>query len=102
VHAVAKRGSRRVGRGKLQMVGMSLTDAAMWALAVSGVPFRQIEREDGTVDRWVQPRLEDWEVPRRDPAGGPSIRSSGRSGGVGGARALEAAATTERDDGAGA
>jgi hypothetical protein len=42
--------------------------AAMVALAESGVPFREFECEDGRVQRWGPPRLEDWEVPRRDPA----------------------------------
>jgi hypothetical protein len=43
-------------------------NAAMWALAKSGVKFRVIVREDGTVERFMKPRLADWEVPRRDPA----------------------------------
>jgi hypothetical protein len=42
--------------------------AAMWALTKSGVKFRVIVREDGTTERWQQPRLAPWEVPRRDPA----------------------------------
>jgi hypothetical protein len=42
--------------------------AAMWALAESGVKFREIVGEDGTVQRWEQPKLEDWEQPRRDPS----------------------------------
>jgi hypothetical protein len=28
----------------------------------------KIVNEDGTVERWKQPRLADWEVPRRDPS----------------------------------
>lgn len=43
-------------------------NAAMWALAKSGVKFRVIVREDGTVEHWKKPRLADWEKPRRDPA----------------------------------
>jgi hypothetical protein len=39
----------------------------MAALALSGVEFPEI-RSDGTVERWEQPALEDWERPRRDPA----------------------------------
>jgi hypothetical protein len=42
--------------------------AAMWALKRSGVRFRQIVREDGLTERWRQPKLAPWEVPRRDPA----------------------------------
>jgi hypothetical protein len=42
--------------------------AAMWALAKSGVKFRVIVRSDGSVQRWRQPALEPWEVPRRDPS----------------------------------
>jgi hypothetical protein len=41
--------------------------AAMWALRKAGVRFRTVVRDDGTVERWHQPRLADWEVPRRDP-----------------------------------
>jgi hypothetical protein len=42
--------------------------AAMWALRKSGVRFRSLPRTDGTTERWRQPRLAPWEVPRRDPA----------------------------------
>jgi hypothetical protein len=42
--------------------------AAMWALEESGVKFRVFVRSGGTVERWCQPKLEAWEVPRRDPA----------------------------------
>src|SRR5262245_47388621 len=42
--------------------------AAMWALRKSGVRFRTLVHEDGTTERWRQPRLARWEVPRRDPA----------------------------------
>jgi hypothetical protein len=41
--------------------------SAMWALYESGVPFRTIVREDGTVERWQQPELPPWEVPKLDP-----------------------------------
>jgi hypothetical protein len=40
-------------------------NAAMWALAQSGVPFRTIVHEDGTLERWHQPELPPWEVPKR-------------------------------------
>jgi hypothetical protein len=42
--------------------------AAMWALRKSGVRFRTLVHNDGTTERWRQPRLAPWEVPRRDPA----------------------------------
>jgi hypothetical protein len=41
--------------------------AAMWALRESGVPFRTIVHEDGTIERWQQPKLPAWEVPKGDP-----------------------------------
>jgi hypothetical protein len=41
--------------------------AAMWALRKSGVRFRTLVYRDGTTERWRQPRLAPWEVPRRDP-----------------------------------
>jgi hypothetical protein len=41
--------------------------AAMWALRESGVGFRTIVHEDGTIDCWQQPQLAAWEVPKRDP-----------------------------------
>lgn len=40
----------------------------MWALKRSGVRFRELVHADGTTERWRQPRLAQWEVPRRDPA----------------------------------
>jgi hypothetical protein len=43
-------------------------NAAMWALAESGVTFRTLVRNDGTTERWHRPKLADWEIPRRDPA----------------------------------
>ena len=39
----------------------------MCALYESGVPFRTIVHEDGTLERWQQPELPAWEVPKRDP-----------------------------------
>jgi len=41
--------------------------AAMWALRKSGVKFRTIVHEDGTVECWQQPELLAWEVPKRNP-----------------------------------
>ena len=42
-------------------------NAAMWSLYNSGVPFRTIVHEDGTIERWQQPKLPAWEVPKHDP-----------------------------------
>jgi hypothetical protein len=36
----------------------------MWALAQSGVRFREIVHEDGTIERWQSPELPAWEVPK--------------------------------------
>jgi hypothetical protein len=41
-------------------------NAVMWAVA-HDVPFRTIVHEDGTIERWQQPELPAWEVPKRDP-----------------------------------
>ena len=41
--------------------------AAMWALRKSGVKFRTIVHEDGTLECWQQPKLPAWEVPKRNP-----------------------------------
>jgi hypothetical protein len=58
-------------------------NAAMWALAASGVKFREIVHEDGTVERWQQPELADWELPRRDPVesrpSAPEVLARGRA-----------------------
>jgi hypothetical protein len=42
-------------------------NAAMWALCESGVPFRTMTNEDSALERWQQPKLPAWEVPKRDP-----------------------------------
>jgi hypothetical protein len=42
-------------------------NSAMWALAESGVRFREVAHNDGSVERWEQPDLEPWEIPRRSP-----------------------------------
>jgi hypothetical protein len=42
-------------------------NTAMWALAQSGVRFREIVHEDGTIERWQQPELPAREVPKRTP-----------------------------------
>jgi hypothetical protein len=41
--------------------------AAMWALYKSGVKFRTLTNDDGTIDRWQSPSLPGWEVPKRNP-----------------------------------
>jgi hypothetical protein len=66
--------SRRATRAALLRAGIHAwwkcrsANAAMWALAKSGVRFREIVHADGTVEHWKKPRLADWEKPRRDPA----------------------------------
>ena len=42
-------------------------NAAMWALVESGVTFRAIVHEDGAIERWQQPELQAWDVPKRNP-----------------------------------
>jgi hypothetical protein len=42
-------------------------NAAMWALVESGVTFRVLSNDDGTIERWQQPKLPAWEVPKRNP-----------------------------------
>ena len=39
----------------------------MWALAWSSVLFRMIVHEGNTIQRWQQPELPAWEVPKRNP-----------------------------------
>ena len=39
----------------------------MWELRESGVQFRTFVHEDGTIERWQQPKLPAWELPKRDP-----------------------------------
>jgi hypothetical protein len=41
--------------------------SAMYTLYEAGLPFRTIVHEDGTIERWQQPKLPAWEVPKRDP-----------------------------------
>jgi hypothetical protein len=41
--------------------------SVMWQLRKSGVKFRTIVHEDGTLECWQQPKLPAWEVPKRDP-----------------------------------
>jgi hypothetical protein len=57
-------------------------NAAMWALAESGVTFRMIAHRYG-IECWRQPALAPWEVPRRDPAeprpGAPEVAARRRT-----------------------
>jgi hypothetical protein len=41
--------------------------SVMWQLRKSGVPFRTIVHEDGTIERWQQPKLPAWDLPKRSP-----------------------------------
>jgi len=58
--------------------------ATMWALRKSGVGFRTLVHNDGTTERWRQPWLAPWEVPRRDPAeprpNAPDVAARRRAG----------------------
>jgi hypothetical protein len=42
-------------------------NAAMWALAESGVHFRAFTNGEGGLEYWQPPRLPEWEVPKRNP-----------------------------------
>jgi hypothetical protein len=54
-------------RGARTVVGAPLGKRGDVVLQKSGVPFRTIVYEDGTIERWQQPELPEWEVPKRDP-----------------------------------
>jgi hypothetical protein len=58
---------KRLKRAGVEWWECRSANAAMWALADSGVEFREIVHKDGTIERWQRPHLADWEVPRRDP-----------------------------------
>jgi hypothetical protein len=59
------------------------------ATTMCGVRYREITNEDGTIERWQQPELADWEVPRTDPA----ERRQAQSGGEGCTAAVARAST---------
>jgi hypothetical protein len=64
--------SQRLAREALLRAGAQWwvcrsANAAIWALAQSGVPFRTIVHEDGTIERWQQPKLPAWEIPKENP-----------------------------------
>jgi hypothetical protein len=61
ITAIDARGAAAGGRA---LVGVA--NAAMWALARSGVRFRTLTRADGTLECWRLPRLPEWEVPMRN------------------------------------
>jgi hypothetical protein len=42
-------------------------NAAMWALAESGIRFRAFTNGEGGLEHWQPPRLPEWEVPKRNP-----------------------------------
>jgi hypothetical protein len=42
-------------------------ESAMWAIAKSGLKFRAIVHEDGSLESWQQPPLEPREIPKTDP-----------------------------------
>jgi hypothetical protein len=49
------------------MVGVPFSRRGDVGAGKSGVPFRTIVYEDGTIERWQQPELPAWEVPKRNP-----------------------------------
>ena len=64
--------SQRLVRERLLRAGAQWwvcrsANAAMWALARSGVRFRTLTNDDGSRERWQPPRLLAWEVPKRTP-----------------------------------
>ena len=67
MQSVAAIGARGAAAGGAQWWVCRSANAAMWALYKSGVPFRTIVHEDGTIERWQQPELPAWEVPKRNP-----------------------------------
>jgi hypothetical protein len=64
--------SQRLAREALLRAGAQWwvcrsAQAAMWALAQSGVTFRTLVHNDGTLERWQPLGLPAWEVPKRNP-----------------------------------
>jgi hypothetical protein len=51
--------------------------SSMWALRRSGLKFRTFVNEDGTIERWRQPKLAPWEVPL---SGRAAAECAGRGG----------------------
>jgi hypothetical protein len=94
---------QRAGREALLRAGAlwwvcKSANAAMWALAQSGVTFRTIVHEDGTIERWQQLDLPAWEVPKHDPHERRPRAPEWKPAGT----AEIAELATERDDAAGA
>jgi hypothetical protein len=67
VQSVPACGAQALLRAGVQWFVCRSAIAAMWALYESGVPFRTIVHEDGKIERWQQPELPAWEVPKRNP-----------------------------------
>jgi hypothetical protein len=67
VHSVAAVGARGAAACGRALVGVSLGKRGDVALCESGVRFRTFTHEHGTIERWQQPELPEWEVPKRDP-----------------------------------
>jgi hypothetical protein len=67
------RPSQRAVREQLLKAGIKAwwqcrtAEAAMWAIAKSGIKFRVIVNDDGSTETWQQPELEPWEIPKTDP-----------------------------------
>jgi hypothetical protein len=64
-------------------------NAAMRALARSGVRFRTLVRNDGTRERWRRPKLAPQEEPRREPRPNAGRDDAATSGAAAVARASE-------------
>jgi hypothetical protein len=71
----------------------------MWALAESGVRFREIVRADGTIVCWQQPELPAWEVPKRNPQERATGTKVGAGDGGANCRAARGFTITVRGDG---
>jgi hypothetical protein len=67
------RPAQRVAREQMLRAGIKAwwqcctAEAAMWAIAKSGVKFRTLTNADGTTETWRQPKLECYEVPKTGP-----------------------------------
>jgi hypothetical protein len=61
------------------------------------VRFRTIINEDGTTERWRQPRLAPWEVPRRDSGRATTQRARRGGAATGDATAVAIASAAPRE-----
>jgi hypothetical protein len=57
----------RGARGRQDLGERRSAHAAISALRKSGVTFRTASNDDGTFERWQQPKMSAWEVPKRNP-----------------------------------